>query len=176
MYSAVVTLEFQQSQYTVMENQTAVEVCVMLRGDSDIDITASIDLGNSSTAEPTDFQFVPVSFTFTPTSAKEMCRSVSVTSDDIIEDDEDFLLTLSMDADIPRVVLSVTEAVVTIEDSTHTNITFLNTSITVIEGENTLLCFSVSLERSLTLEIDFNSIGGNLLLSLTSDLINELFS
>lgn len=153
-------MEFERSEYIVTETEGAIEVCVRLNGVIEISVAIDLTLMTGGNAALTDFMFIPATLTFTPTSGTSLCHSVAVVADSIIEGDETFLLAISTEMRIPGVVLSPMGAVITIEDSSQTNVTLVNSRITLGEGESDLLCFSADLERSLTIEIDIDSTGG----------------
>ena len=153
-------VEFERSEYIITEIEAAVEVCVIVNGVIDITVAIDLTLTAGGTASPTDFTFIPATLTFTPISGTSLCHSVAVAVDSIIEDDETFLLAISTEMNIPGVVLSPINAVVTIEDSTQTNVTLVDSIINLDEGESGSLCFSADLERDLTIEIDIDSAGG----------------
>ena len=66
----------------------------------------------------------PSPFTFTPSSSPVMCRNYSVERDDVIENDEDFIITLSTGdsaVNFPQMAESDTVSV-RIEDSSSKSI------------------------------------------------------
>jgi hypothetical protein len=163
---AVVTIQFEQSEYSFVENQTETSVCVILRGATDIGVAVNVQLGDGGSALlGNDFQFSPTTITFQPSTdllpESKLCLNVSVDDDGVIEAAETFFLTLSSNAS-DGVIIALAEAEVTVLDSTLGPVAFLNSSTTVAEGDNVLLCFTnpLSFERNVTLQITFESFGG----------------
>ena len=166
--SAVVTVEFAQQEYVVHENQMSIEYCVQLNGAIDTDVPIDIGLSPGGTAQlNTDFQFPPVTLTFQSTGNSTMCESVIVNPDAIVETNENFFLTLSSSV-INNVVVSVFDAEITIMDSTTGTISYINSTISINEGRSASLCFTnmLSLERSITFQINFENAGSKFYLQL----------
>lgn len=156
-----VTIEFQQSQYNVQEDQIVVEICVVLSGAIGVPVLANLTLNSGGRADPNrDFQFQPTSVMFIPAGSFIVCNSIPIIQDEVIEDNEDFSLTLS--SDVAGVIVSISETVVTIEDSTLASVTFLNATSFVPEGNVALLCFmnAVTFERDVIVQISFDFSGG----------------
>ena len=162
MYLAVVVLEFEHFDFglSVSENQS-LNYCVILTGLTDVVLPVDIILIPGGSAQPgTDFQFSPTTLIFQPSTETRICRSVSITEDDIIEHDEGFFLSLSSNR-MNGVVIGSTDIEITIFDSTRSPINYLNSSIVVTEGLTVLLCFMISaiLERNVSFQIYFNPFG-----------------
>ena len=156
-----VTLMFEQSQYQVFEDETTVEICVNVLGDSSIDIAAIIQLIPDGTAQiDTDFQFSPVTLLFMASSSiPRSCHSIAVFMDEIIENDE--IIVLSLSTIFARVVAAVPVTEVVIRDSTTGRIDYVSgTEIAITEGESIPLCFGtvLQLERDVDVRIQFNDI------------------
>lgn len=165
MLYTVVTLEFEQAEYTVNEDEITINYCVLLNGTIDLIVRADIGLRAGGSAQPdTDFQFSPTSHTFQPSvnsqNSMRMCQTVTVSEDNIVEPVENFFLTLSSNTS-ESVIIAVAETEITILDSTHGPINYLNSSIVVDEGDTVSLCFSntLILERNITVQIHFDAFG-----------------
>lgn len=112
-----VTLEFERLEYQVFENQTTVEVCVDLRGNTTIDIAALIDfVPGGSARQDTDFQFSSGALFFMANGIPRSCQTITVSEDGVIENDENIFLALS--TLFSRVVIGVPGTEVVITDST----------------------------------------------------------
>lgn len=153
-----VTLEFERLQYQVFENQTTVEVCVDLRGNTTIDIAADIDLvPGGSAGQDTDFQFSSGVLSFMANGIPRSCHKIIVSEDGIIEDDENILLAIS--TFFSRVFIGVPGTEIVIRDSTTSPIEYLNaTEIAITEGSSVSLCFRIALqlERNINIRIEFS--------------------
>lgn len=123
---------------------------------------ADINLVPGGSAGPdTDFQFFPITVIFESSSIPRFCQSISVSEDMIIEDEENFSLSLSTIFRV--VVISGGDTEVVIGDSTRSTILYLNsTELVITEGSSALLCFenTVELDREITFRIEFGFIQG----------------
>lgn len=152
-----VTLDFELDQYQVSENQGVVVVCVVLRGNLDLEIAAEITTAPGGSATPsTDFQFFAMTLVFGPMSIPRTCLSIAVSTDAIVEDEETIQLSLST----IFAAVSVGESEVVIQDTTTGSVQYLSaTEITVTEGgPAALLCcqIMVELDRDITIGIEFD--------------------
>ena len=157
-FFAAVLVEFEQALYTISEVDMSRNICVVLNGSIAVAVPVNISLSTGGTAGSSDFEFLPLTLTFTPNSSQLMCVGVAVRSDDVIEGNEEFSLTLSSDA--PGVVLNIPETTIVIQDSTQTTLQLVTTDITLTEGMSGLICFNASLERNISLQINIESAGG----------------
>ena len=174
-FPAGVTLDFELDQYEVSENQGMVTVCVVLRGSLELEIVAEISAAPGGSATPiTDFQFPPITLVFGPTTVPRTCLSIAVSTDAIIEAEENILLSLSTIFS----EVNVGESEVLVQDTTTGTVQYLNsTDITITEGDPAiLLCFQnmLELDRDIAIEINFDFAEGRLIMIIPSQLLQEL--
>ena len=152
---------FEESQYLVFEDETTVEICVNVLGDSSIDFMADIELVTGGTAEiDTDFLFSPVELLFMANGIPRSCYNIAVFVDGTIESDE--VVEFALSTIFARVIVAVPVTEVVIRDSTTGRIDYIgDTNITITEGENVTLCFRIvlQLERNIDVRIDFTGEG-----------------
>lgn len=136
--------------------------CITLNGSLGLDIAASINLVAGGTATITmDFQSFPNIIVLNSPSNPRVCQSFTVFQDAIVEDPENFRLSIS--SIFSRVTVGVDETEIVIMDATRGSITYLNsTTINITEGNSASLCFEnvMELEREITIVIKFGFTGG----------------
>ena len=104
-----------QSSYNVSELDGGVEVCVILTGDLDRQITLELILSNR-TADARDYDSSSLVYTFTPVSETTVCNRVAITNDSVVEDREQFMVELQQNPEDRAVIIDRSVAEIFIDD------------------------------------------------------------
>ena len=132
----VVTVGFELTNYTVLESETATNVCVVSTGEIDRMFDVMIFTPDTSSGKQSlhscrlwcsiimiiisniphslDYSLIPENIIFGPGMTGPQCQSISIIDDSILENDEVFVVSLStMDQ---NVILNPSNTTVTILD------------------------------------------------------------
>lgn len=111
---AVEVLFQQGTLYSVPEGST-MQICVQLSREAAIQVIIPVIIVAGTAQQNVDFTISSQSFTF-PAGIQESCNTVSSIGDTILEDDEQFTLTLQSS----DTVVSLSDASITIIDQNST--------------------------------------------------------
>ena len=140
------------------------EICVIMRGKTSINFSATIDVVPDGSAEAgTDFQFSPEVLSYNANSSQRSCFDLVLSEDGVIEREEFIMLYLT--SSFSRAIVNIPTTEVIIADSTTSQIDFLNdTEITITEGNSASLCFGVAvqLERDINVRIEFSNLASGM--------------
>ena len=133
VYSTAVIVGFQMESYTVIEDQGTLEVCVVVSGERDIDISVTLTTQGGTArggllsillhvsvlflnhaTEWADFDPLSVELEFNPDTS-EVCINIGIINDAVLEGIEYFIAVLT--ANDPRVIVSPGSATITIMDN-----------------------------------------------------------
>ena len=88
----VVYVNFTQLSQTVSEVDTSVSVCVELESVVESPVTVQLATDSDTAHQPRDFTTAYETLTFEPRGDTRLCVSIAVHDDDILEEDEQFLV------------------------------------------------------------------------------------
>ncbi|XP_064397065.1 uncharacterized protein LOC135343945 isoform X3 [Halichondria panicea] len=142
-----------QENYAAVEEaeDTSVMVCAMIVSGSiqrQVSVTLdTVDMGTASSAD----DYIPsgaVSKIFSPIDASEpQCTNIAIRSDDIIEEVETFMVSLTAGMDAVNVITG--EATVSITDNDGVNLAVSSSSVLIPEGDSGLTDVNIDLTVAL---------------------------
>lgn len=132
-----VTISFETTNFTATEAEQSVEICVVIENGilgRNVDFTLS-----TSTDSATEQDFTPqnVTLSFTPSSSRE-CINILVIDDGIVEDTEEFVVSLGSGDSAVDVALGVLS--VPILDSSSVLLRFMQDEYRLAENESVTVC------------------------------------
>lgn len=153
MLTPAVAIGFEDSSYYVTENENQIEVCIVLRtGHLDRSVSLVLSTHSKSAHAPRDYTEVMFETMF---NGARTCIDIIIVDDNIVEDNELFLLILNS-TDV-SVMFNLPIIAVTIVDNDYTTIEFLMTQLTVSESSEYLdliITLNGSIERNVTLRVE----------------------
>ena len=153
-----VSVQLEQSTYSVTEGDGTVEVCAVVSSGElgkMVSFTFATQDGSATSSDPQDFSPISVDASFNETTSRA-CVDISINDDGIFEDSESFTFTISGDEQGMDFV-SPTTATVTIVDDDQVSIGFAMPRYEGDEGEMVEVCAAVSgsvtMERSVMVRL-----------------------
>lgn len=154
---------FTQTSYTVMESDTTqAEVSLEVRGGIARPVTMNVNFLGQTATQLEDFSNTNETLIFTEGSLNQVSFLVSIVQEDLLENDESFIITLTSTDNAVDIVNGTVE--VTILDTSVLSVGFQNTEDLVTEGETLLACvqvFSGRLAEEISLPLTVSSLSGN---------------
>ena len=109
---SAVTVGLELTNYTVLESETAANICVIFTGEIERMFDVIIFIPDASSGKQSlrsyklrcsynciphslDYSLVPENTTFSPGMTGPQCQSISITDDSILENDEVFVVALT---------------------------------------------------------------------------------
>ena len=105
------TVGLELTNYTVLESETAANICVIFTGEIERMFDVIIFIPDASSGKQSlhlfklqcspyishslDYKLIPENITFSPGMAGPQCQSISITDDSILENDEVFVVALT---------------------------------------------------------------------------------
>jgi hypothetical protein len=131
-----------ETTYEVIEgNPLQTAVCVELIGELDIVISVALTF-TEDTATTEDFMNINMTLLFSSISSPLQCITLNITEDDMLENEEEFIVTLSSLSKVVDVLVSSAEVVIL--DTSVLVAGFESSSDNVTEGETYLACMRIS--------------------------------
>ena len=158
---------FYLTSYTVLEIAIEpVEYCLELYGVLDLEIPVAVNVSFlEGSATSSDFSNTDITYTFSPifhlTFSGGQCFPLNITEDNVLEDDEVFIISLS--SPNQNVDFTNGSVEVTIQDSSVLYLGFENASYVVTEGHNITICVEIfygSLAEQFTLPLNISPLSG----------------
>lgn len=157
---------FEQSSYSVQENDGIVEVCVNVSSQTLLQRTVEFVVSTleASASESSDFISISSVLSFDSNSPSfHQCVNITIVSGDPVENTETFfVLLMSEDAGVNIQTPNVT---VTIMDESVARVSFVNDSFEVTEGEEIAICALVldPIDRDVSITLNVEDDNGELL-------------
>ena len=89
-----VLVDFEQSAYSVSEGKGGLSVCVELGAEVERLVTVQLTTSDATALGASDFTQTDTELSFQPLATTHMCTAIHVENDDILENEEHFLLNL----------------------------------------------------------------------------------
>ena len=119
-----VSVGFDQSVYTVSEEEEEKSVCVSLGGEVEREVTVGLTTSDASALSPSDFTQTNINITFQPRAPSILCAPIPIENDEILESEEYFSVALaSLDPAVyTRDATSTATVTVTDDDSVKVSV------------------------------------------------------
>ena len=89
-----VSVNFDHSVYSVSEDDEEMSICVELGAEVERSVSVRLTTSDATAYSPSDFTSVDVVLSFQPQNTTRMCTAIPIENDNIVEDEEYFLLSM----------------------------------------------------------------------------------
>ena len=89
-----VSVNFDHSVYSVNEEEGEMTVCVELGAEVEREVSVRLTTSDATAYSSSDFTQVDTELSFQPQNATRLCMGIPIENDDILEDEEYFLLSM----------------------------------------------------------------------------------